>query len=101
MTGRPRLRPGVLWVDVADERVGYDEQAGRLHLLSPVGAAVADLLESGRSVDEAVDQLTGASGRTRGEVERAVHDVLAALAAAGLLQDRPGPAGPGPGGPAG
>ncbi|NHC45468.1 PqqD family protein [Motilibacter aurantiacus] len=87
MTGSPRLRAGVLWVDVADERVGYDEEAGRLHLLSPVGAAVAALLEQGRSTDEVVDELVVASGRSHADVGAAVSQVLRSLADEGLLAD--------------
>ena len=88
MTGPavPRLRSGLFWVDVGAERVGYDEDAGRLHLLSPVGAAVVDLLEGGSSIDETVAELAAASGRPTGQVGPVVAAVLESLAHEGLLE---------------
>ncbi len=83
---RPRARPDLTVVELDDEAIIYDAQAGQLHRLNSTGRMVFSLCDGRSTTHELAAELAEAYGLPHEEVETHVASLLANLQKAGLME---------------
>ncbi len=84
---RPRLRKGLVIRDLGPERVIYDSENDRVHVLNRTGRLVVELADGERTVSEIARALRARCGKGPDiDVTADVERFLTALAEKGLLE---------------
>jgi coenzyme PQQ synthesis protein D (PqqD) len=91
-----RPSPDVIFRDLEGEAVLLDLASGRYFGLNAVGTRVWMLLESGSTVDGAAAAIAAEFDADPAEIARDVDDLVADLAARGLVVPATAPGAPGP-----
>ena len=77
----------VAFVELDGETVAYEEERGTLHLLDQIATVVWGCCDGSASVSQLVDELAGAFGAERAQVDADVRALLGRLVADGLVVD--------------
>lgn len=84
---KPKLRKGLVIRDLGPERVIYDSENDRVHVLNRTGRLVVELADGERTVSEIARALRARYGKDSDiDVTADVERFLAALAEKGLLE---------------
>lgn len=87
---RYRVPGGVLRAELEGKEVLLDPARGTYHLVNETGRRLLAGFESGKSVTEVVQDLTGASGELPSRVASDVDAFVRAMMERGLIEEVPG-----------